>query len=162
MYETVCCFFGHREITQTEELKAEILKTIEHLITKENVDTFLFGSKSQFNNLCYELITKIKEKYLHIKRICVRAEYPYINDEYKSYLLEYYEDTYYPKEIIKTSKSVYIQRNYEMIDKSQFCVVYCRENYSPPKRKSGTKIALQYATKKQKTIFMFPICDIEK
>ena len=110
-----CCFFGHRDIRENEELKEKIVKAIENLIIKEKVDAFLFGSKSRFNSLCLELVTKLKEKYPHIKRIYVRAEFPYINDEYREYLLKSYEDTYYPEKIISSGKVVYVERNYDTI-----------------------------------------------
>lgn len=74
--KNTACFFGHRTINETEGLKSKLVGIIERLIVDENVDTFLFGSKSRFNNLCLELVTEIKEKYPHIKRIYVRAEYP--------------------------------------------------------------------------------------
>ena len=57
---------------------------------------FLFGSKSRFDDLCYEAVTELKKKYVHIQRIYVRAEFPYIDESYKSYLLKGYEETYYP------------------------------------------------------------------
>ena len=69
-----CCFFGHRTINETAEQKSKLIEIIEKLIVDENVDTFLFGSKSRFNSLCLGLVTEIKEKYPHIKRIYVRAE----------------------------------------------------------------------------------------
>ena len=84
-----CCFIGHKNIKETEELKNNICKTSETLILKEKVDTFLFGSKSRFNDLCYEIVTEIKEKYPNIKRIYVRAEYPIVNDTYKAYMLKF-------------------------------------------------------------------------
>ena len=65
------------------------------MITEKGVDTFLFGSKSQFNSLAH---------------------------------------------------SVYIKRNYEMIEKSQFCIIYRETDCSD--RKSGTDIAYKYAKKK--------------
>lgn len=147
-----CCFFGHRTINETEELKSKLFEIIEDLITNKNVDTFLFGSKSKFNDLCLEIVTELKEKHPHIKRIYVRAEYPYINDDYKNYLLKSYEDTYYPEKIKNSGKAVYIKRNFEMIDNSQFCIVYYNESNSPTTRKSGTKIALDYAIKQAKNI----------
>ena len=52
MRKTTSCFFGHREINETEELKLKLTEIIEKLIVKKKVDTFLFGSKSKFNNLC--------------------------------------------------------------------------------------------------------------
>lgn len=147
-----CCFFGHRKINETEELKAKLIEVIEKLIVDENVDTFLFGSKSRFNSLCLELVTEIKEKYPHIKRIYVRAEYPDINEQYTNYLLDGFEDTYYPEHIRNSGKAAYVERNYEMINKSQYCIVYYDEQNAPTTRKSGTKIALDYAVKEEKKI----------
>ena len=121
----------------------------------EKVDTFLFGSKSRFNSLCLELVTQIKEKYPHIKRVYVRAEYPYISDDYKNYLLESYEDTYFPEKLIGANKASYVERNYEMIDSSRFCIVYYDETYAPTICKSGTKIALNYAIKQGKKLSFF-------
>ena len=63
LVKNTCCFFGHRMINETEELKSNLNEIIEKLIVDENVDTFLFGSKSHFNDLCLDLVTKIKEKY---------------------------------------------------------------------------------------------------
>ena len=147
-----CCFFGHRKINETEELKSKLKEIIEKLIVENSVDTFLFGSKSRFNSLCQETVTEIKEKYPHIKRIFVRAEYPDINEQYTNYLLEAFEDTYYPEHIRNSGKAAYIERNYEMINKSKFCIVYYDEQNAPTTRKSGTKIALDYAVKKEKII----------
>ena len=155
--KNTACFFGHRKINETEELKLKLIKIIEKLIAEEKVDTFLFGSKSQFNSLCLELVTEIKEKYPHIKRIYVRAEYPYISEHYKNYLLESYEDTYYPEHIIGSGRAAYVERNYEMIDKSKFCIVYYDEPNAPTTRKSGTKIALDYAIKQGRQITVLPI-----
>ncbi len=151
MYKNTCCFFGHRTIKETEELKSELYRIIEKLIKDENIDTFLFGSKSRFNSLCLEVVTKVKEKYTHIKRVYIRAEYPYISENYKNYLLESYEDTYYPERILNSGRAAYVERNYEMINKSHYCIVYYDEGASAA-RKSGTKIALDYAIKQNKKI----------
>ena len=152
MNRNTCCFLGHRIIKETENLKAQLIEIIEKLIVDENVDTFLFGSKSRFNSLCLELVTDIKEEYPHIKRIYVRAEYPDINEQYTNYLLESYEETYYPEHIRSSGRAAYVERNYEMINKSKFCIVYYDEPNAPTTRKSGTKIALDYAMKKGKQI----------
>ncbi len=155
-----CCFFGHRKIIESDSLKDQLYRAIENLIIEEKVDTFLFGSKSAFDKLCLAVVTKLKQKYPHIKRIYVRAEYQHIGDEYRKYLLERYEDTYYPDNIENAGKAVYIKRNYQMIEKSKFCVIYYDENYIPPRRKnskkefadyqpqSGTKLAYEYAVRK--------------
>lgn len=152
MKMSTCCFFGHREIDETEELKMQLYETVERLIMNENVDTFMFGSQSRFNDLCYEIVSQIKKKYPHIRRVYVRAEFPHIDDTYKKYLLKSYEETYFPEKITGAGRASYVERNYEMIDKSRFCIVYYDEKYNPAKRKSGTKIALDYAVKKKKDV----------
>lgn len=57
-------------------------------------------------------------------------------------------------------RASYVERNQEMINKSDYCIVYYDENYAPPRRKnskrdlfdyqpkSGTKVAYDYAVKK--------------
>ena len=156
MKTNTCCFFGHRTINETEELKNKLREAVEKLIVEENVDTFLFGSKSRFDALCLEIVSEIKEKYPHIKRIYVRAEFPFIDDSYKTYLMKLYDDTYYPEKVIGAGRAAYIERNFEMIDNSRFCIVYYDEEYSPTNRKSGTRIALDYAKKKAREIIFFP------
>ena len=157
LIKNTCCFFGHRTINETEELKSKLIEVIEKLIVDEKVDTFLFGSKSRFNSLCRELVTEIKEKYPHIKRVYVRAEYPDINEQYTNYILESYEETYYPEHIRNSGRAAYVERNYEMINKSHFCIVYYDEPNAPTTRKSGTKIALDYALKHKKEVIILPL-----
>lgn len=150
MFNNTCCFIGHREIEETEELREKLKNIIEGLITSKGVDTFLFGSKSRFNSLSYGLVTELKTKYPNIKRVYVRAEYPDISHDYKEYLLSLYEDTYYPEKAV--GRAVYIERNREMIDKSEYCVFYYRKDRLPTARKSGTLTALSYAVSKKREI----------
>lgn len=159
-----CCFFGHRNIEETEELRNVLYNIIEDLIENKKVNTFLFGSKSEFDDICLKTVTELKEKYPHIRRIYVRAEYPYIDDSYKKYLLKRYDDTFYPEHMKNAGKASYVERNFEMIDKSKYCVICFDKNYISPRRKngkrdlsvyqpkSGTKIAHEYAIKKGLTI----------
>lgn len=167
-YETIqeqtCCFFGHRKIEDTEQLRSKLYKIIEELITYNKVETFLVGSKSDFDSLCREVVGELRQKYPHIKRVYVRAEYPYISESYKKHLLKRCEITYYPLRVVEAGKAVYVERNCEMIDKSAFCVVYYAEKYMPPTRKnsksdlipyqpkSGTAVAYGYAVRKNKKI----------
>ncbi len=158
--DKTCCFLGHRKVENADRLEQIIYEKSEQLITKENIYTFLFGSKSKFDDLCYKVISNLKEIYPHIKRVYVRAEYSEISEDYKNYLLEFYEDTYFPEKIVGAGKCSYVERNYIMIDKSNFCIVYYNPEYKPPMRKnsnrdlfeyqpkSGTHIAYEYAKKK--------------
>lgn len=155
MNNNTCCFIGHRKINETEELRLKIFNTLEKLINENSVDTFFFGSKSRFNDLCYEIVSKLKEKYPKIARIYVRAEYQYISQEYKDQLLKNFEDTYYPKSVVGAGKYVYIKRNCEMINNSKFCIFYYNEECAPKNRSSGTEIAIKYAEKSNKNIIVF-------
>ena len=130
-----CCFFGHRKITETEELKEKLQGIIKNLITKERVDTFVFGSKSEFDDLCHKVVTELKEKHPHIKRVYVRSAFQHIPDWYENGLLEHYEETYFPEHMENAGRASYVERNRAMIQKSDFCVVYYDENYLPPRRK---------------------------
>ena len=145
---------------QTEELKQKVRETVERLIVEEGVDTFLFGSRSNFDELCHIVVTELKEKYSHIKRVYMRSQYPYVNKLYKDYLLESYDDTIMPQRVENAGKASYVERNQEMIDASDFCVFYYNPCYLPPKRKhskrdiseyqpkSGTRLAWEYVNQR--------------
>ena len=162
--DKACCFFGHRKINETPELVERLTREIEALIIEKAVSTFYFGSKSEFDDLCHKTVTELKEKYPHIKRVYVRSAFQYIPDWYEDSLLEHYEYTYFPEHMEKAGRASYVERNQEMINKSDFCIVYYDENYAPPRRKnskrdlidyqpkSGTKVAYDYAVKKKKEI----------
>lgn len=150
--ENTCCFFGHRKIEVTDELVSRLRGIIEDLIIEKGVDTFLFGSRSEFDSLCLNVVTGLKKKYPRIKRIYVRAEFPHIGKNYMTYLLKSYDDTYYPEKILNAGRAVYIKRNFDMIDNSRFCVIYYNKNYSSVKSnhsRSGTKIAFEYAQRRE-------------
>ena len=94
----------------------------------------------------------------------MRAEFPHIDEDYTTYLLEWYDDTYYPDRMIAAGRAAYVERNYELINNSSYCIIYYDENYVPQRRKisrkdlfdyrpkSGTKVAYDYAVKKKRTI----------
>lgn len=150
----VCCFLGHRDLPETDKLKIKLYTAIKDLIINKNVGTFLFGSKSRFNDICYETVTEIKNKYPDIKRIYVRAEYPQISDEYKAFLLKRYEDTFFPENLYGAGRAVYIKRNLAMIENSRYCIVYYRKEIAARLKKSGTETAYRYALKQQKEIVL--------
>ena len=60
--EHTCCFFGHRKIEVADEFVNRLEKVVDDLIVEKKVDTFLFGSKSDFNSLCLDIASKIKVK----------------------------------------------------------------------------------------------------
>ena len=138
----VVTFIGHRKIQFDNGFRLQLKKLLLSLIDNRNADTFLFGSRSDFDDLCLEV---------------VRAEYPYISRDYENYLLESYDTTYIPENVIEAGKAAYVERNYHMIDKADLCIFYYDENYKPPLKpatkgritreqpNSGTKVAYEYA-----------------
>ncbi len=157
-----CSFFGHKDTEETLALYESIRNTVIYLIEQKGVKRFLFGSKSGFNTLCWEVVTKIKGRYPEIVRVYVRSMYPTVSDFYEKYLLELYEETVYPPRVENAGRASYIQRNQAMINESDYCIFYCNPDYIPPvkrsknrfspdvTRKSGTKLALEYAYQRQK------------
>ena len=144
-------FIGHRKIEKSQELIDKLMSVITELIVNENADTFIFGSKSKFDDLCYDTVTELKYKYQEIKRISVRAEYQYIIAGYRDYLLSYYEDTFYPSDVQGAGERSYVIRNQVIVDMCDVLVVYYNKVYKPsPRKKSGTKIAVEYAVEKHK------------
>lgn len=65
--QKTCSFFGHREIIVTKELKQKLIDIIENLITKENFVIFFFGGFGEFDNLCHEIVTKLKTNILLLR-----------------------------------------------------------------------------------------------
>lgn len=177
-YKT-CCFIGHRKIKITEELTKEIYDYVEHLIVCENVKRFLFGSKSEFDELCHRIITELKEKYREIKRVGYTCrgesvikeserekwEKIYSDIEKREVRLFGVEEEFEHKNKYVACKGAYIERNQAMIDDSDYCLFYYNEHYVamqiennvllqiPPK--SGTAIAYKYAKRKNKKIKNF-------
>ena len=114
---------------------------------------------------------KVKKIRPNIKLIYVRAEYPHISENYKDYLLNFYDNTYFPDKILNAGRAAYIERNYHMIDWADICIFYFDKTYSPSslsgshatsnhKNASGTKLAYDYALSKKKTIINL-YCDTQ-
>ena len=160
----VVTFIGHRKLQADGNFRARLKELVLSLVDDRGADVFLFGSKSEFDDLCLEVVSEIKTERPYIKRIYVRAAYPFIDKEYEDYLLGIYDATYIPENVIEAGKAAYVERNRHMIDKADICVFCYDENYKPPLTcgargravcdlpKSGTKAAYEYAVKREKEI----------
>ena len=165
-----CSFFGHRDTPQTEELKQKVRETVEQLIVEEKVDTFLFGSRSKFDELCHMVVTELKEKYRYIQRIAYlcKHESGTFAGEGKEEQRRIKEltgrDVYVPEyEDIKKSDRVnsagcaaYVERNYWMVDESNYAIIHIKKNYSLSRSTSGTWLVYQYTIKKNRIVFLLP------
>ncbi len=164
-----CCFIGHRKIIVTEKLINRLTEFIEKLIVKKNVKYFLFGSKSEFNNLCHKIVTNLKTKYPNIIRVAcpIKSEASFFENEkqqFENYLKKFANKkiTIYAcdkvlnfKESSTAGKLSYIKRNQSLIDNSDYCIFYYDKSYKLYNSNSGTKLAYNYAKKQEKQIFNF-------
>lgn len=150
MYKALCVF-GHWNIDIDEASKQKIYNIFEDYIVNKNVCIFYFGGFGNFDALCHTIITNLKQKYPHIKRIYVCEDYKFIDRPHKrpAWLKkEYYEDfVYFHMRYTGFYKRIYF-RNCEIINNSDFCVFYVDEG----RQHSGALKALQYAKRKKKTL----------
>ena len=162
-----CSFFGHRNIDVNKNLEQKIKDYVEDLIIKCNIQTFLFGSKSNFNDLCHLVVSELKVKYPNIKRVCytcksegctLESEREKLEKRYSSILnkevrLIGFEEEFAHKTKYNAGRASYIERNQAMIDDSDFCIFYYNLNYVPlTKTNSGTKLAYEYALRRKKNV----------
>lgn len=165
-------------MVDVEQLKMRIIDTVLALIT-DGANTFLFGSRSEFDTLCWNVVTELQAKYPNIKRVSYNTPHESaitsIEERQRLELissklvgsevhLKDYENAVDSLKSSRATKDVYIMRNQEMIDNSDVCVFYYNKDYLPPRRKqskrhvldyqpqSGTAVAFAYAKRKGKTI----------
>lgn len=167
-----CSFFGYRDTPQTEELKEKVRETVERLIVEEGVDIFLFGSRSKFDELCHIVVTELKGKYPHIRRVaylckhesgCLVGAGMELKQKIKeitgldAYIPEY-EEIKKSDRINSAGRASYVERNQWMIDNSQMCWFYLNAKL----KNSGTFLAYNYAQKKGKNCGCLELEDITK
>ena len=150
MNNKICCFFGHWETQVTDELynatKKEFIKAITF-----GCRTFLFGGFGRFDDLCYEIVTKIKneEPELKLNRIyCVPLEKQLKKGSRFFNPADFEDVVYLEPSFSGWYKSIYF-RNCAMIDASDYVIFYA-EN----KEDSGAYKAYKYAVKKKDKIIV--------
>lgn len=163
--------FGHRKIDKEDKnyLESSTLSIFEEFILMGD-KTFLFGSNSEFNDLCYITITNLQSKYSGVKRIgyLCASEIAFTLEEKDNYIkyiekgnskgknIKIYEHI---KQFEFENINLYIERNKKMIDDADVCIFYYKQNKETKNHKgqitnSGTKIALEYAEFKNKEIII--------
>lgn len=169
--ENSVCFIGHKKIKNSKQLTENLRCILTELINNGYVN-FIFGDHSEFDDLCYETITELKNKYPKIKRIHFRKDYENTDEYTMQFLIVGYEESICPKGVGSAGRASYVERNRAMINESDVCIFYYDENYRPHGKKtgqydinsnppkSGTAIAFRYAVKKEKTIIN--CCDFVK
>ena len=145
----ICSFFGHREVEITDDLLTALTKEIMKAVSF-GCRVFYFGGYGAFDELCYEVVTRIKEENseLDIRRIyCVSREV-YLRKRVRYFIPENYDEVIYLMPAFDGwYKSIYF-RNCAMIDKSDFVIFYAENREG-----SGAYKAYKYAkNKKEKRI----------
>ena len=142
---------------------------MERLIVEEGIDTFLFGSRSQFDELCHIVVTELKEKYPHIQRIaylckhetaCLTGSGMEMKQQIKQltgrevYVPEY-EEIKKSDRVNSAGRAAYIERNQWMVDNSNFAIFHL--NTAEEKKGGGTTLIYEYL-KRKKRVESFVIC----
>ena len=169
--EECCCFIGHRDILSSKKIEEEIHFAVKRLILEEGVKYFFFGDHSDFNILCYKVVVDLQKVYPDIKTIVVPVkgmaillrnnEEDVIFSQINKWVI--FDDAIELSNVYKAGKASYVERNKYLVDSCDFCIFFYDENYKPKQRckykggvqyqpKSGTKIALEYALRKNKKI----------
>ena len=145
-----CTFVGHKRLKNKTLVKKKIEKVVKDLISK-GVKEFLFGSSSEFVDLCYEVVTSLKEEFKDIIRIgcpCGNETF-YTQQEAKNQEKEFervlkrkiklsgYEKIMH---INFGSLDVYNERDKRLVEESDVCVLYLIGNYISNSNKKISKL----------------------
>ena len=145
----ICSFFGHRTIENDGALYSKLYDSIMKAI-ELGCRIFYFGGFGEFDSLCYEIVSKIKNEaneFEITRTFCVPQERD-LRRKSRLFNPESYENVIYLSPSFDGwYKSIYF-RNCAMIDKSDVVIFYAenREN-------SGAYKAYKYAKGKDKTLF---------
>lgn len=149
--EYSCSVFGHREIEVTYELKVGLKDIFIDLITNKNVCIFYFGGFGEFDKLCWQIITELKQTlFPNIKRIYVCENEIYVNRPRKrpKWLSneDYEEIVFFALDFNYWYTRIYY-RNIAIIEHSDYNVFYIRKTAN-----SGAYKAYKYAKLKRKNV----------
>ncbi len=165
-----CCFIGHRKIEDKPRVKEAVEKVVGELIEQKGERTFLFGSRSEFDDICHAVVTEFQKTYPDIVRINYNCKSEYVVKKEERAQLEKgwrelfkkevtfndYEQGKISDRVYNAGKASYVERNQDMINDSEVCVMFYRSSYSIArdgrKTASGTEIAYKYAMQRKKTV----------
>lgn len=151
-----CSFFGHSKIDITEKLYDLINKEINRAIDF-GCHTFYFGGFGEFDELCYKIVSKIKNEQpeLNLRLVfCVPQErylrkkgHFFDNNKYDEivYLIPSFNGWY---------KSIYF-RNCAMVDESD-CLIF----YAEKRENSGAYKTYKYAKQKKNKYVVNLWCEL--
>jgi len=146
--EKTCSCFGHFEVNITDDLIARTKTEIDRAI-EDGVRIFLFGGRSDFDDLCYDIVTEKRNAnpQLNIKRVFCFALDKQLRKPPRWFIKKEYEALECPTKDFDYWYTAIYYRNLAMIDQSDLILfwVEAREN-------SGAYKTYQYAVKQHKRI----------
>ena len=142
MFESCACF-GQNEIKNQRALESSLSVMFEYLITEQKSKLFYFGGVGKFDNLCANVLLKLKDRFKHIKLVFVK---PAIKD-YENLVEFNYDEVVEIKEKTDYDKMPLFARDFKMAKKADFLVFYVEEN-----SKNKAKKILDFAGKWKKNL----------
>lgn len=144
--EKTCSCFGHSHVDMTDELKARTRIEIDRAV-EDGVRIFLFGGRSDFDDLCYDLVTEKRnaDPQLKIKRVFCFALENQLRKPPRWFILKEYEALECPTKHFDYWYTAIYYRNLAMIDQSDLILFWVKR-----RENSGAYKTYQYAVKKRK------------
>lgn len=144
--EKVCSCFGHFEVAITEELCARTSEAIDEAI-EEGVRIFLFGGRSNFDDLVYDLVSEEKaaNSSLNLKRVFCFPLEKHLHKPPWWFVRKEYEHYACPTKAFDWWYTSIYYRNCAMIDQSDMVLFYAEERAN-----SGAYKAYRYAVNARK------------
>ncbi|MBQ0110865.1 MAG: hypothetical protein KBS41_02940, partial [Oscillospiraceae bacterium] len=140
------CFIGHRKVQNPKEIENTVRDTVKALILK-GYNNFIFGSRSQFNDICFTVVKNEQKLNPSLKTIEFRPELEHPSELCSKYSSHGHDKTLCPKGLDGAGRARYVERNAAMINASEICVFYYDKNYLPPRRKHSKNDLTDYQPK---------------
>ncbi len=145
---TICTFFGHREVLQSD-IEARLDAEIERLLKTDNEFQFMTGGMGQYDNMAAKAVRAAKRRHPN-KRITLVLVLPYMTNRLntdKEYCKLYYDRVIIPEEADAAHYKAAIQiRNRWMADKADMVIAYVYRNFG------GAFASIKYAEKRGKPV----------
>ncbi len=135
-------FCGHSDISQPEEVRLWLYKTVEKLI-RLDADLFLLGGYGAFDRMAASVVWELKEKYPQIQSVLIK---PYLDRKMDETQCDW---TVYPDLEEVPRRYAITHRNRYMVDEADFVVAYVLHNWG------GAAQTLTYANQKKKSIILY-------
>ena len=138
--------FGHRELEDIHQIRAQLYPIIKKLLQSKNYISFLIGRNGAFDEYAASLIKQAQKEFgKENNDMSLVLPYAIANLEYYE---KYYDSIILPEVVYNAHpKAAITLKNRWMIEKSDLIIVYSSHN------KGGSYAALRYAQKLNKKIF---------